>query len=845
MRRFPTITLFAAIAFALGATLRSEEGKEVGAIVITVEDLEVGTDHAREPALLLPGPQLFWSEGERRHGLRWDGAAWVQQATEESAALWSSGVWSPGQKPVDFTHLSATSLRNGVRRDAKGGIVGWAPDLQQDAEGRWHGVEDRFLEGSYQVVYRDPAAVKEWMLAPKKRFQAHASIALDAQGEPWVAWDEGGAEWGESGGLHEQRTIRLVHRRGDTWSEIALPPVEKLVMEEPSRMAPFASFAELPRLVMEADGPLWLFYRVMKPYTSPLDRTASRKVAWVIRAICLTPEGWSAPITLPESEGPNHDTLALLPMDDGGVLATWTTDLKRRSMEGIQGWGESLMGTSSLRVARLRFKGTVQPEDWQRQEGEPLLVRAVASEQAAAQEEDAGRKFAREGEILLWGDLHRHSDLSRCSTHVDGSVPDQYRYSAGTGRLDFVAVTDHHQHFSASAWDFLLDCADRFHDDAGLQTMFGFEAAFLDGHRNLVADTRDAIEELPYRDNLEEGVEGLRAEHLIAIPHQMAHFNSVLDWRHRNKALETQLEIFQRRGSYEVVHGLRMARNADHELLYAMDYLEKGDRFGFIASSDHRYSSSAFAVVAAKGRDRASILEALHARRSYAATARIGLDVSLGALAMGEEGSVTAETPLVVKVDAGSEIAHIDIIRNGKVAYSWNGSTYGNPSSDGLLTVQFGKLDNTDRIPLSAVGLEFGHGQLFDGEDGVANIMEPDAAWAPNTALYYGSSRAQAPGGWSIPVRLTAEAADGYAITLGTGKSKMLWREASLVGGRPWKRKFEGRIMTMRLLPAPIGVSELEESWAPGDWKKGDWVYVRVVRTDMAMAWSSPIWIDG
>lgn len=325
----------------------------------------------------------------------------------------------------------------------------------------------------------------------------------------------------------------------------------------------------------------------------------------------------------------------------------------------------------------------------------------------------------------------------------------------------------------------------------------------------------------------------------------MATFNSALDWSKRDSALETQLEIFQRRGSYESANAMRVARKPAPDALFALDHLIAGERFGFLASSDHKYSDSAFAVVTAEARDRTAVLEALHARRSYAATARIALEISLGDLRMGEEGTIAGDAPQQISVDAGTEIAHIDVVRNGQLAYSWNGLTFGNPTCDGLLTLRYGRSDDFDMLPLAARGLEFGHGQYFDGEDGTANFLESGADWSSQTHLLYGSRRAQAPGGWTIPVRRVGGTDDPMSITLGEGEEATTWGEKGLRFGQAWKRKHLDRPVAIRLLPPPTGVSAMQESWTPGDWKEGDWIYVRVVRTDAGMAWSSPIWIDG
>src|SRR5262249_44667493 len=50
--------------------------------------------------------------------------------------------------------------------------------------------------------------------------------------------------------------------------------------------------------------------------------------------------------------------------------------------------------------------------------------------------------------------------------------------------------------------------------------------------------------------------------------------------------------------------------------------------------------------------------------------------------------------------------------------------------------------------------------------------------------------------------------------------------------------------LSLRLDPPPLGGDRFEQSWAPRDWTRGDWCYVRVQRSDGELAWSSPVWVE-
>ena len=101
--------------------------------------------------------------------------------------------------------------------------------------------------------------------------------------------------------------------------------------------------------------------------------------------------------------------------------------------------------------------------------------------------------------------------------------------------------------------------------------------------------------------------------------------------------------------------------------------LEKGLRFGFVASSDdHRGYPGAYGEgvlgVWASELTRRSLLEAIRARRTYAATGdRITLEVTLNGQPMGSQLPVTADRQIDVRIEGQDSIAMVELIRNGRV----------------------------------------------------------------------------------------------------------------------------------------------------------------------------------
>ncbi|MDA1114724.1 MAG: hypothetical protein O3A95_10565, partial [Planctomycetota bacterium] len=225
-------------ATLLGLLWPGQGATPLGTIRVIPVDLGEPILGAREPAILMPGPRLRWTAGEQPVGRVRRGAAWIEEQARDGSFQWRSGILSPAPPFPGITAVSASSLRNGVRRDDQGRIVGWSPQQVRSADGQLHLVEDRFRDGSFDVIYVEPGGGAPVAVASSERFEAHASLALDGLDRVWVAWDEGRSNWGRGNGLHEQRALRLVMRDAEGWHEVPLPTLEVLVGESNSAPSP-------------------------------------------------------------------------------------------------------------------------------------------------------------------------------------------------------------------------------------------------------------------------------------------------------------------------------------------------------------------------------------------------------------------------------------------------------------------------------------------------------------------------------------------------------------------------------------------------------------------------------
>ena len=248
---------------------------------------------------------------------------------------------------------------------------------------------------------------------------------------------------------------------------------------------------------------------------------------------------------------------------------------------------------------------------------------------------------------LYWGDLHRHSLVSRCTSGDEPSLEDFYRYAWDVNEYDFWAVTDHAENSSAYQWWSIQKIADLLHVPGRFVPLYGFEwTSAKHGHQNVIYG--DVARGAPIFSAFAEGSttpdglwRGLAAHPrfpAITIPHHPGSAMVHNDWDYHDPAFARLVEVFQAcRGNYESEICFRQYSDGTATGTFMLDGLLRGHRFGLIASSDHGHGASYVAVLA-RSLDRAEIFDGLWSRRTCAATTRGVLAVlRLGPHLMGSE----------------------------------------------------------------------------------------------------------------------------------------------------------------------------------------------------------------
>jgi hypothetical protein len=287
------------------------------------------------------------------------------------------------------------------------------------------------------------------------------------------------------------------------------------------------------------------------------------------------------------------------------------------------------------------------------------------------------------GYRVVFGDLHRHTDISEDGGILDGSLMDTMRYAHDAAGLDFIGITDHTRYLTRryNLWR-LKQIADRYYRPGVFSPLHSYERSQYSpwGHRNIISLARDYT---PVPANYEIGDQGvspwglfaaLKGKNAISIPHTSAWGSKQVSWDYFDPEVERLVEIYQgMRSTYEYNGAPDPLGKAIYEKdskTFVWDALAKKHKLGFIASSDHQSTHISFAAVWVKNIDRASIFESLKAKRTYAATDKIFLDFTLGDHLMGEDVTVDTVPEFDVKAEGTAPIERVDVIKDGTFVYA-------------------------------------------------------------------------------------------------------------------------------------------------------------------------------
>jgi len=155
-----------------------------------------------------------------------DGKVWM---------AWQS--FSDGQADILLTALDDPSPPARITSTA---ADEWSPALAIDGSGRVHVAYDTYQAGNYDVMLRtqtaDGSLGSTLAVASSPRFEVRPSVAADAQGRVWVAYEERTVNWGkdaenllEGEGTTLYRAQRGARSAASTAAACSTPPIRSPV----------------------------------------------------------------------------------------------------------------------------------------------------------------------------------------------------------------------------------------------------------------------------------------------------------------------------------------------------------------------------------------------------------------------------------------------------------------------------------------------------------------------------------------------------------------------------------------------------------------------------------------
>ncbi len=584
----------------------------------------------------------------------------------------------------------------------------WEPAAAFDASGTVWVAYDSYVNGNYDVflagVRDGRVAVPEMKVAATGRFEAKATVAVDAADRVWVAWEAGGANWGKDTGYNIRDRQPGVRIGEDREAFIAVYADGRLQAPAQPLQPAFSAgdgtpkWTYQPHVFADPQGSVVVAAKRLIRITRQGAGTRGYWEYWLTRSLG---DQWSPAAPLEHSWGRSSTRINAAATGDGGLWLAWPTDNRtaRYAHRPIRGevWVGMLAPRDEAPEPALKplELADVEVQGWHPNEAADLD--AMRSYRTTVH----GRPVR-----IVRGDFHRHTELSwDGGGSYDGSLQEFYRYMLDAAAMDFGASTDHQGGAYDYWWWYSQKMTDMYHLPGVYTSIFGYErsATQPDGHRNIFfADRKGEV--IPFymresnafalgrhlqgdipavgtgtlvRDDTKHLYARVRRMGGIAISHTSA-TRMGTDWRDNDPEIEPVVEIMQgARTNYEYIGAPLSAKSGEPEdapggyepIGVVRNAWNKGYRLGVTVSSDHGSTHYSYTMVYADRTTRQGILDAIRRRHTYGATDNILLDVRMGDHFMGDEFHLPEALPLRVKVRGTTGIARVNVLRNGEVVY--------------------------------------------------------------------------------------------------------------------------------------------------------------------------------
>ncbi len=506
----------------------------------------------------------------------------------------------------------------------------------------------------------------------------HPYIVADAQGRIWIAWER----------IAAKPSPQFF---GNMECQVACYDQDRLQAVQPTgrgyrgKNILIGDDHHLPALRYDEAGRLWLFSRKSNP----------ERRAWSMTASLLEGKhGWTAPVELIEPQPRGRCAPTAIASDGAGSLwIAWQADnVLSNDIWPAQGASNVRNLFSCLHVARVELPPA------QESLGPPTLITTSPGERAKrpfGRPRPQRREIKRGGDTytLLFGNLHEHTNISRCALRGDGELHENMRFGLDVEKYDFVALTDHGYDLYEVAWRKTRRVARFYNDGPHFVALPAYEWTLSSpkkppgsGHRNVIfSSDAEAAQFICERannvyhchmpeSNLPDKVWQLLRDKKIkavTIPHHTVDQVHPMDWDYHDPEYQCVVEIFQARQSCEHAGCPReQPRRTELPGGYVQDALARGYKMGFIASGDHNHMGLGLAALLVKEVSQEGVIEALRARRCYATTGdKIFIDFRINEAIMGEEIAVASRPHIQATIEAAAPLTSIVLFRDGRIIH--------------------------------------------------------------------------------------------------------------------------------------------------------------------------------
>ena len=476
---------------------------------------------------------------------------------------------------------------------------------------------------------------------------------------------------------------------------------------------------------------------------------------------------------------------------------------------------------------------------------------------------------------LYWGDSHGGQ------VAMAEKIPDFFRYARDVAAIHFAGYQRNDHVLSKRDWVLQQETERAYNQPGQFVALPGFEwsaQTTRGGHHNVYFRRHDQ----PIRRSGHEGLadksdEDTDLRHITEVYEAYRGTDTVItahvggehsDLQYHDPYLEPAVEVTSDHGTFEWI---------------LQETLERNYRMGFFGGSDshngrpggdtpgfqhRRYAKAGLAAVYAPELTIESVLDAYKARRIYATTgARILLHTACEDHLMGEEFT-TGNTPRISAFVAGTApYESVELYRGLERIYShpiegekdrnrvrilWEGasrkSSYSGVIWEGTLRVSGRAINGVEKI-------------RFDSpRSRVFNVTDEGVCWYSVACGYRSGIILDLPGDGDVDIECVVNTSVITGPLFGDQGIKpprrMSYAPAEKVGFHVGTSDLENGPVTMELgplnrrvtidfAPEAQAAGEVSFDFTDEDAKPGiNPYYVRVVQTDMEMAWSSPIFVD-